>query len=391
MLKTGWLRLTLIIIIILVYPTLATAEGGEEVLADSIREQLRVLELEDLTKYAEVIDPDYRHYLPDLDWRNVLNNDLNRIDINQLLRLLISTLLKEIVLSAHLLKQLMVVAILSAFLHQLQSAFASETLVDMAFAVSFLVIVFIGLQSFRTALNLAYSSLNDMATMMYALLPIMASLLAAVGGITSAALFHPILISVVTAIVSLSKTLLFPLLNVNAIVGLVAHFSKQFPLARLAGLLRQACILLLSLFFTVFLGVLTVRGAIAPIADGIALRTAKLFTSSFVPVIGSMFANAVEVVVGGSLLIKNTIGIFGLMLIFLMAALPSLKIWAIILIYKLIGALLEPICDSRIIKVLASLESSLTLIFISLATVALMFFLAITIFIGFGNLTVIMR
>ena len=86
-----------------------------------------------------------------------------------------------------------------------------------------------------------------------------------------------------------------------------------------------------------------------------------------------MFANAVEVVVGGSLLIKNTVEFFGLMLVFFMVALPSLKIWAIIFIYKVTGALLEPICDSRIIKTITSLESSLTLIFISLATVGLMF------------------
>ena len=79
------------------------------------------------------------------------------------------------------------------------------------------------------------------------------------------------------------------------------------------------------------------------------------------------------------------------MLVFFMVALPSLKIWAIIFIYKVTGALLEPICDSRIIKTIASLESSLTLIFISLATVGLMFFIVITILIGFSNFTALMR
>lgn len=391
MAASRWLVLGLVLFVVFFSPGLVQAEVDETIFVDSIKEQLEVLELEELTRYVEVIDPDYREYLPSLDWRQIVSEEAFQIDIGQILKLMLGTFFKEIILSGYLLKQLIVVAILTAFLHQLQASLGNDSLVNLAFAVSFFVIVFIGLQSFRTALNLAYHSLNDLATLMYAILPLMSSLMAAVGGITSAALFHPVLLSVVTAIVSLSKTILFPLLNINALVGIMAHFSKEFPLERFANLLRQVCIMLLSFFFTVFLGILAVRGAITPVTDGVALRTAKFLTSSFVPVIGSMFANAVEVVVGGSLLIKNTVGIFGLMLVFFMVALPSLKIWAIIFIYKVTGALLEPICDSRIIKTIASLESSLTLIFISLATVGLMFFIVITILIGFSNFTALMR
>lgn len=361
------------------------------ILEEAISEQLNALELHELTSYLELIDPQYHEYLPELNFRQILNQGLLQINLMELVSGLISTIFKEIVLSSYLMRQLLVIALLSAFFRQLQGSFGSKGITDLAYSVCFLVMVFIGIQSFRTALTLASDSLNNMVSFMYALLPMMSTMLAAVGGITSATIFHPILIAVVGGVASLIRTILFPMLNASAVIGLVANIAPDFPLTRLSGLLRHACTMLLSLVFTVFLGVLAVRGAIAPVADGVALRTAKFVTSNFVPVIGSMFANALEVVVGGSLLIKNTIGVFGLLVIFFLVALPIVKIWAIILIYKIIGALIEPICDARINDALTSLGSSLTLVMVSLATVALMFFIAVTILIGFGNLAAVMR
>ncbi len=371
--------------------TVTAWDMDELVLEESVREQLSELGLSELTRYVELIEPDYREYIPGLDWRDMLNTQNLRLNIWQLFRLFLQSLFREIMLSSYLLRQLVVISVLSAFLHQLQSNIGGKGLVDMAFSVCFLILIFVGLQSFRIALAIANQSLNDMVSLMYALLPLLSTLLAAVGGITSATIFHPILIAVVGSIASLARSVLFPIIYISAVLGLLAHFSPVFPLSRLAGLARQVSVMLLTLFFTLFFGVLAVRGAIAPVTDGVALRTARFLTSSLIPVVGGMFANAVDVVVGGSLLIKNTVGVFGLVTIFFLVALPIIKIWAIILIYKIVGALIQPICDQRLVDALASLESSLTMIFVSLATVALMFFLSITILVGFGNIAVLMR
>ncbi|MFY9526183.1 MAG: stage III sporulation protein AE, partial [Limnochordia bacterium] len=114
-------------------------------------------------------------------------------------------------------------------------------------------------------------------------------------------------------------------------------------------------------------------------------------TKTFIPVAGGMFADAMEVVVGGSLLIKNGVGVFGLAVVAFLVATPLLKIWAMLLIYKLVGVLLEPICDQRVVQTLSTVEYSLSLVFACLGTVALMFLLCISILVGIGNLAVVMR
>lgn len=385
-------RSVIILILLLVLTKPAYANLNETtVLEESIKEQLSSLGLEKLLIYTELIEPEYQEYIPEINWQSILSQGITNLNLLELLQTLITTLFKEVMLSSHLMRQLIIIALLSALLRQLQSSFGNEMMVNLACAVCLLVIVFLGLKSFQSAIILAQSSIDDMVSFMYALLPMMSTLLAAVGGITSAALFHPVLIAVVNAIAVLIGTILFPLLNICAIIGLLANFVPDFSLTRLGSLVRSACTMLLSFAFTVFLGVIVVRGAIAPVADGVGLRAAKFLTSSIVPVIGTMFSNAVEVVVGGSLLIKNTVGVFGLVMIFFFTVMPIIKIWAIVFVYKVVGALVEPICDKRISDAVFSLASSLQLIMVSLATVALMFFISITAMVGFGNLAVVMR
>ena len=198
--------------------------------------------------------------------------------------------------------------------------------------------------------------------------PALTALLAAAGGVTSAVVFHPVLVAMVGTVASAVRFILLPLIFGSAAIGLLAHFSEELPLSRLAGLTRQIAVTILGLLCVVFSGVIAVRGAISPIADGVGMRTAKFLTKTLVPVVGGMFADAVEVVAGGSLLIKNAVGVFGLGVVFFMVAVPVLKLWAVVLIYKVVAAVIQPIVDRQVVEAISGLEGSLTLVLAALVT-----------------------
>ena len=290
-----------------------------------------------------------------------------------------------------LLVVIVVIGILAALLQRLSSSFGVKGVVDLAFVVCFIVLVILGLQSFQIASSVATGTIDEMVGFMYSLIPMLSSLLVAVGGVTSATIFHPLLWALVGGIAGLVQNLLLPMILLSTAFSLMSHFSTDLAFPRLGSLVRQGVITILALFFIVFSGFMVVRGAIAPVADGITLRTAKYLTKTFIPIAGGMFADTLEVVVGGSLLIKNAVGIFGLVMITFMVATPVIKVFAMVVVYKIVGAVLEPLCDKRIVQVLGTVEASLTLVLIALATVAMMLFLAIVILVGIGNLAVFMR
>ncbi|WP_414631748.1 stage III sporulation protein AE, partial [Aneurinibacillus sp. UBA3580] len=129
----------------------------------------------------------------------------------------------------------------------------------------------------------------------------------------------------------------------------------------------------------------------AAVADGVAIRTAKYIAGNFVPVVGRVFADAADTVVGASLLVKNAVGMAGVLILLLLVAFPALKILILAFLYNLSSAVMQPLGNSPILSCLSIIGKNLLYIFGALATVSLMFFLAITIVISAANVSVMMR
>lgn len=121
------------------------------------------------------------------------------------------------------------------------------------------------------------------------------------------------------------------------------------------------------------------------------IRAAKYITGNFVPVIGKMFADATDTVISASLLVKNAIGLSGVIIILFLCAFPAIKILILALIYNLAAAVMQPLGETPIVTCLQTIGKSMVYVFAALAAVSLMFFLAVTIMLTAGNVTVMMR
>jgi stage III sporulation protein AE len=144
-------------------------------------------------------------------------------------------------------------------------------------------------------------------------------------------------------------------------------------------------------FFAIFLGVMSVQGAATAISDGVIVRTAKFVTGNFVPVVGRMFTDAADTVLSASVLVKNTVGIAGLFILVAIVVFPAMKVFVLALIYNLASAVLQPLGGGPIIESLGIMAKSMVFIFAALCIVSLMFFLALTIIIASGNLSLMVR
>lgn len=358
-----------------------------------IEEQIEAVPTHDLEAFLQTLDADLQQYVPEFDLRRMVLDPEGgvRFNLSEMIGFLLSRLANELVVGSALLVQLVAVAILAALLHSLATAFGNKGVHELAFLVAMMALLFLGVQTFRTAVDVANVSISNMVGFMHAMLPLMATLLAAVGGITSAAIFHPMLVALVAGVATLVQSVIFPLAFIGVIVAVIGKIAGDFPVDRLAGLARQWSMTLLGLCFIVFMAFLSVRGAIGPVADGLGVRAAKFLTGTFVPVVGSRIADAMEVVVGGSLLIKNAIGAFGMVVVFVVTALPAVKLFSLLVIFRVATALVEPVSEKRLVEALNSLGDGLALILACVLTTALMFFIAVTVLITLGNVTVVMR
>jgi stage III sporulation protein AE len=121
------------------------------------------------------------------------------------------------------------------------------------------------------------------------------------------------------------------------------------------------------------------------------LRTGKFVTDTFFPVIGGYLSDALETAAGYVVLLKQAVGILGLLTIFGIFVFPILKIGVIALIYKVSAALVEPLGDKRISQVLEIMGNHLFLALASVAAVGLMFFILVAILVSTGNSVILLR
>ncbi|PKM81362.1 MAG: stage III sporulation protein AE [Firmicutes bacterium HGW-Firmicutes-14] len=369
-------------------------EDSEAVVSQSLEEYMPGVDLETVEKFLEEMDRDIKAYMPELDLKEMVyklaRGELG-ISAVEIMKGLIKYLFKELVANSRLLGQLLILAVLCAILQNVQSAFEQGTVGKIAWFVCFLVLLSLALGSFTIALQTGRQAIEDMVAFMNAMLPVLITLLTAMGNVTSAALFHPLTIVVLSTISTLVKNVVFPLIFFAVVLGLANNITSRVEVSRLASLLKEWSVGLLGLFFTVFIGFMMVQGIAGAVADGIAMRTAKFGIGVFVPVVGKLFSDALEAVVGTSLLLKNAVGLVGILAVFFICAFPVLKIVSIMIIYKTAAAVIQPIGDKLIADSLNVMGNSLTIVFAAVTAVGIMFFFVIAIVVGAGDFSLMLR
>ena len=298
---------------------------------------------------------------------------------------------REITSQMHLLGKLLFLAVLCVLMQQLQTSFRSSQIAALSYSVCFIFLLIIGMKAFTSAVMLAEQTIDAMIGFMEALLPLMLFLLTAVGAITSAALFTPLMLFAVNVLGVLMKTVILPMFLLTAVLDSLNYFSRTYRLGQLASLIRQGGMILFGFGMMLFTGLLTVQGVSGGIADGLGLRTAKFAVGNFVPIVGKMFADSVDVIFGASLILKYVIGIFGMVTVATVCLVPLIKLLVLAFLMKAGGALIQPMGEERLASCLAQLGTHILLLFAVTLSVALIFFLTITIIVGVGSMSVMMR
>ncbi len=281
--------------------------------------------------------------------------------------------------------------IFSSLLQSLQNAFEKSSISKIADSVVFLVLVVFALNSFYIATQATQEAITMMINFLRALIPILLALIATSGGVISVGFFHPILIFLMHTSGLLVTYFVLPLILVSTILSIVSIINDELQVTKLAALIRNIAVGVLGIFLTIFLGVLSVQGMTTAVTDGVAVKTAKFVTSNFIPVVGKVFADVTDTVISASLLLKNTVGIVGLVTMLAIIVFPALKILVLALIYKFSAAILQPVGSKAIISTIDVIGKSVIYLFVCLAIVSLMFFLSMTLIIAAGNIVVMFR
>lgn len=359
-----------------------------------VEKQLDNLNINEITNIIKKINTDTKEYFGDIEFKSIIQRIVKGEKVfeeEKILNGILKLLLDEFMKNIDLILQLLLLAIISAILINLQNSFENETISNIANFIIYIILISIIIKSFVLAIDIGKDAIDNMVIFMQVLLPILMTLLMAVGGLASSSLLHPLILASIGIFSTLIKQIIIPLIFFSTILSLVNKLTDKVQVSRIASLLKEIAIITIGISLTIFMGVMTIQGVSSSQLDGLTIRTAKFAINNFVPIVGGFLSDAMDTVLGCSLLLKNSIGIIGVVVLFLIIIIPALKLLSLIFVYRLAAAIIEPISDERIVDGLIETSKSIIILLGLLLTVTVMFIISITIIVGAGNITLMMR
>ncbi len=126
---------------------------------------------------------------------------------------------------------------------------------------------------------------------------------------------------------------------------------------------------------TIFVSILSLEGGLTSSVDGLTVKGIKA-ASGFIPVVGKALGESVDMVLGSTALLKNSIGIVGMFVIIGICVMPIVKLTILTVTYHFASAICEPLADKKIISLLEQMGGTFKVL------LGIMFFVAVLLIIG---------
>lgn len=326
--------------------------------------------------------------VPEFSAKDILKQ-LNSGDISlapsEVLRYILRLLLGEVYDGAKLMALVLAMSVLSSYLSGLKSGFGGATVADCAFYACFTVISGIASAAFYEAALCASQAIENVAVFMRFIVPVLVTTLLTSGAAISAQTLEPTLLAIVEVAVWVIETVFIPGVMISTALNIVNGMSDKFKTDRMVKLLNSAVKWGLSVMLTVFVSLAGLKSIASAGADGLAVKLSKFAASNLIPMIGGILAESVETVLNCSVVIKNSVGILGIICLILIALRPVLKLGALLIIFRITAAVAEPVSEPKLITCISRLGDSISVLFSMIAAVTVMFVIVMTIMINAGS------
>ena len=248
------------------------------------------------------------------------------------------------------------------------------------------VIAVVVLVVFKNVFGITNKSFGLISKQMQIIFPILITLLTSIGSFSSISIYNPLVAVLTTIITYVFEKFLYPIFIVIFILTIMKCLTKTINLDKLSNFFNSLFKWSIGLIFTIFTGFLTIQGISAGKFDSISIKTTKFAMKSYIPIIGSYISDGMDFLILGSVLVKNAIGLIGVIIIFLTIITPIINI----LIYKfalqLAGSVVDLSGNSKIADFLTNCSKILIMPIVLILGASLMYVITITLIMCTANI-----
>lgn len=336
-------------------------------------------------KYTETL-------FPEMSLDKLFTSTLNG-NVFSLLRnnSLIKIFYKEFRTTIGLMSSVLIIIIVHTIFKTIVDGLKNSENSKIAYFLQYLLIVTLVVESFVLILDLTRETVKNVVNFMNLLIPLMITLMLTTGSLTTTSVFQPALIFLTSFIGNFIENFVIPLLMVSIVLSIISNLSDKIQVDKLSKFFRSFIVWVLGILLTLFTCILSLEGTLSSGVDGVASKTTKAAVSTLVPVVGKIMGDTVDSIIGCTNILKNSVGVIGIIIIIGIIAVPTIKILIMWFSFKLMAVVCEPVSDEKIVKLFEQIADSYKIMLAILISVSAMFIISITLVIKITNSVLMYR
>jgi len=363
-------------------------EDLQQELEDATYEQLNSFDFSELQDILYDLDENSKKAFNSNSFldktQRILNGDFQN-DYQNFFSALFGTFFSDILKFLPLLITIVIVTILCNIIGSFKGEVSHNGVSQIVNFVCFGVVVVIIISVVVSMFGSVKSVLKTMQTEVNIIFPILLTCMASVGGSVSVGIFQPIVAILANIVVNIFMFVVMPIFVFMFVLNIINNFSDSIKLNKLISFLSSSLKWVCGISFGVFLGILSLHGIAAGSFDSVSIKATKFALKSYVPILGGYLSDGFNIAMAGSVLIKNAVGVSGILLICSSVLIPVISIICLMLLLKLTAGILEPLGGSTIPNFLYQVSKTLSLLVMIVLGVLFMFVITIGLILCMAN------
>ena len=257
--------------------------------------------------------------------------------------------------------QILLIALFSAVCTNFIRVFENSQIADISFYMMYLLIGTLLIGAFAEMQALTVNTLKSLFQFVTLLLPAYVVTIVFSAGSVSALGFYELTLLSVHILQLLFIKMVLPLIQIYVVFLFFNQLTQEDLFSQASEFLKTLLEWILKTTTAILVGLQTIQCLVAPAVDTLKNSTAHRIVKAL-PGVGGLMDSAAETIAGSALVIKNAVGVAGMIVVLLICLLPFLKLGLSVLLFRLLCALLQPISEKRMVDCIRSFSDGVMLL-----------------------------
>ena len=257
--------------------------------------------------------------------------------------------------------QILLIALFSAVCTNFIRVFENSQIADISFYMMYLLIGTLLIGAFAEMQALTVNTLKSLFQFVTLLLPAYVVTIVFSAGSVSALGFYELTLLSVHILQLLFIKMVLPLIQIYVVFLFFNQLTQEDLFSQASEFLKTLLEWILKTTTAILVGLQTIQCLVAPAVDTLKNSTAHRIVKAL-PGVGGLMDSAAETIAGSALVIKNAVGVAGMIVVLLICLLPFLKLGLSVLLFRLLCAMLQPISEKRMVDCIRSFSDGVMLL-----------------------------